>query len=151
MAKSAVSIRVCGGDLEPDEITAALGSAPSMSYRKGDLISPGRSAAVWKYGMWILKASESEPADFEKQVDQLLSTLTLDFSVWRSLGQRYQVDLFCGFFMDHRNQGFTLAVPTLSALVVRGIEPGFEIYAPTPEEEAEYWAKQEGTAHKEPE
>jgi ribosomal protein L19 len=150
MAKSAVSLRVFGDDLEPDEITTVLGSSPSTSYRKGDLISPGRSDAIRKYGMWILKAPDSEPDDFKTQVDQLLSTVTQDFAVWRSLGQRYQVDLFCGFFMDTRNQGFTLAVQTMRALLERGVEPGFDVYAPTPEEEAEYWKKQEGTTGEEP-
>jgi hypothetical protein len=133
MAKSAVSLRVCGDDLEPNEITHALGVAPSTSYRKGDLISPGRSDAIRKHGMWILKETDSEPDEFDKQVEQLLSKLTHDLAVWDSLGQRYQVDLFCGFFMDNGNQGFTLTIETLRALVERGIAPGFDVYAPTPD------------------
>ena len=144
MAKSAVSLRVCGDDLEPDEITNALCYAPSISYRKGDLISPGRSDAIRKYGMWILKEPDSDPDEIDKQVERLLSKLTKNLAIWDSLGQRYQVDLFCGFFMDTRNQGFTLAVATLRSLAERRIAPGFDIYAPTPEEEADYWARQEG-------
>ncbi len=144
MAKSAVSFRVCGDDLEPDEITSALGYAPSTSYRKGDLISPGRSDAIRKCGMWILKEPDSAPEEIDRQVEHLLSKLTNNLAIWDSLGQRYQVDLFCGFFMDTRNQGFTLSVETLRSLAERRIAPGFDIYAPTPEEEAEYWAREEG-------
>ncbi len=99
--------------------------------------------------MWILEVPDAEPESFDMQVDRLLSTLTQDFAVWRSLGQRYEVDLYCGFFMRTTNQGFAVAVETLGALVDRGIELGFDVYAPSPEEEAEYWAQQDVTAEKE--
>lgn len=93
--------------------------------------------------MWSLKAQEAEPESFDSQVSSLLSRLTQDTAIWTNLGRDFQVDLFCGFFMDNRNQGFTLSIETLQALAARGIEPGFDIYAPSPEEEAEYWARQE--------
>jgi ribosomal protein L19 len=89
--------------------------------------------------MWSLNAQEAECESFDSQVSMLLSRLTQDTTIWTSLGREFQVDLFCGFFMDTRNQGFTLSIETLKTLAVRGIEPGFDIYAPSNEEEAEYW------------
>ena len=142
MAKSTASLRVFGDDLDPSEITRLLGSAPSDCYRKGDLVSPKR-ATTRQYGMWSLSASNAEPDDFRLQVGTLLSSVTQDLCVWHSLGQRFQVDLFCGFFMDTGNQGFTLSVETITALAARGIEPGFDIYSPSPEDEEKYLASRE--------
>lgn len=96
--------------------------------------------------MWCLTVPDAEPENYEEQVNQLLAGLTPDLSVWHQLGQRFEVDLFCGFFMDNRNQGFVLSIRTLAALTERGITPEFDVYAPTPEEEAEYWAKQDTDA-----
>jgi len=93
--------------------------------------------------MWLLAATDTEPEAFREQIEALLSKLTDDLKVWRELTETYQVDLYCGFFMDTRNQGFTLSAHSMSLLTARGIEIGFEVYAPSPEEEAEYWATQE--------
>ena len=143
MAKSSVSLRVSGDDLDPDEITMLFGMVPSTSHRKGDLVSPGRGPTIRKHGMWSLKADDAEPEAYDAQIAGLISRLPQDLSVWRSIAEKYQVDLFCGFFMDTTNQGFTLSPKAMSSLAERGIEVGFDIYSPSPEEEAEYWAKQE--------
>jgi Domain of unknown function (DUF4279) len=142
MARSTAALRVSGDDLDPDEITHILGAAPSFSYRNGDLISPGRSEAKRKCGMWLLESAEAEPEDYHAQIAAILSKLTRDLKVWHRLADKYQVDFYCGFFMDTTNQGFTLSLQTMTTLAERRIEIGFEVYTPSPEEEAEYWAKQ---------
>jgi Domain of unknown function (DUF4279) len=134
MAKSAVSLRVFGDNLDPTEITALLGAKPSTSYCKGDLVSPGRSLTIRKHGMWSLKAEDAEPEAFDAQIQGLLARLPDDLNIWRSLADRYQVDLFCGFFMDTTNQGFTLSTKTMACLAERSIEIGFDVYSPSPEE-----------------
>ncbi len=143
MAKSTASLRVFGDELDPDTVTRTLGHEPSQSYRRGDFISPGRRPEQRKCGMWLLAATDAEPEAFEEQIEALLLKLTDDLTVWRKLTEHYQVDLYCGFFMDTSNQGFSLPARSMSLLTARGIEIGFEVYAPSPEEEAEYWAAQE--------
>ncbi len=133
MPRSTVTLRVFGDDLEPNEVSTLLGCEPSGSYRKGDPISPGRSEAQRRYGMWRLKSDDAEPEAYDVQIQSLLAKVTADLQVWLALGKRYQVDLFCGYFMDDSNQGFTLSLATLSALAARGIEPGFDLYAPESE------------------
>lgn len=135
MPKSTVALRVFGDELDPGEVTALLGCEPSLSYRKGELVSPGRSEVRRKYGMWNLKGADSEPEHFDQQIQSLLEKLTPDAQVWHDLGTRFQVDLFCGYFMTESNQGFSLSLATISALATRRIEPGFDLYAPDPEDE----------------
>jgi len=132
--KSTVALRVFADELEPHEVTALLGCEPTRSYRKGDLVSPGRSAATRKYGMWSLVCADSEPEAFDQQIQSLLARLTPDLQVWQSLAAEYRVDLFCGYFMSDSNQGFTLSATTVSALAARQLEIGFDIYSTEPED-----------------
>jgi Domain of unknown function (DUF4279) len=141
MSKSTVSLRVFGEDLEPDALSTLFGCFPDKSYRKGDTVSPRLPEHRRKCGMWSIKAVEAEPEAYDSQIQQVLSRVSQDESVWKSVRESYEVALFCGFFMDTTNQGFCLSVASLEALARRGIQPSFDIYAPTPEEEAEYYAK----------
>jgi hypothetical protein len=142
MAESTVSLRIFGDDLEPEAVSRLLGCTPDSSYRNGDLISPGRSENKRKFGMWSIKATRAESEAYDSQIQQVLSRVSQDRTIWKLLRARFKIDLFCGFFMDTKNQGFCLSVASLEALARLGIEPGFDIYAPTPEEEADYYAKQ---------
>jgi hypothetical protein len=55
--------------------------------------------------MWRLDSPSMESSDFNRQVAELLNSLTQDLSAWQQLSQRYQVDLFCGWFMQEGNEG----------------------------------------------
>ncbi|MCL9861425.1 hypothetical protein MX031_22170, partial [Ralstonia solanacearum] len=50
--------------------------------------------------------------------------------IWRAIAQRYTVDLFCGLFMKHGNEGFSLSPASLLALGLRHVEIGFDLYGP---------------------
>ncbi len=63
------------------------------------------------------------------QIREILSQLSGDLSVWRSITQRYHVDLFCGLFLRESNEGLTLSSQSLAALGERGIEMGMDIYS----------------------
>jgi hypothetical protein len=132
--KSVATLRIFGDNLVPEELTALLGVAPTSSYRKGDThVTRSGSRVVRKTGMWRLEASDREPEDINAQVSELLDRATPDLDVWRGLSQKYDIDLFCGLFMDNTNEGFSLSPTALIALGLRGIEIGFDVYAPSRE------------------
>ncbi len=85
------------------------------------------------FGKWHLEAAPREPEDIDGQISEILGQLTDDLEVWRSIGQRYKVDLFCGLFMKTGNEGLSLLPSSLHALGVRQIEIGFDIYGPDSE------------------
>ena len=130
--RSVATLRVMGDTLIPDEITALLGAQPSEAQTKGDqLVGPktGR-VRIAKFGMWRLHASERQPEDLDSQVQELLGQLTTDLSVWADLARRFDLELFCGLFMEVENEGVLLSPRTLVALGERGIELDLDIYAP---------------------
>ena len=79
---------------------------------------------------WRVAAPDSEGADLDAQVNSILSRLTSDLGVWQQLSSKYQVDLFCGLFLERPNRGVTLRAETMAQLGARGISFGFDIYAP---------------------
>ncbi|WP_026221017.1 DUF4279 domain-containing protein [Thiofilum flexile] len=139
LARSLASLRIAGDDLDPNEITALLGHIPTTQQVKGEVIvgKVTRQVRTVKIGMWRLKATESLPADLDQQIDEVLSKLTPDLSVWEQLSTRYHMDLFCGLFMVESNEGLSISAKSMKALGERGIELGLDIYAPDPEDETD--------------
>lgn len=133
--KSVATLRICGDDLNPAEITDLLALPPTNAQRKGDEFVAPRTGRVRiaKSGMWSLEAADCEPENLDGQVQELLSKTSQDLSVWQKLSARYRIDLFCGLFMAEWNEGLSLSPRTLAALAKRGIEIGFDIYGPLDE------------------
>ena len=128
LARSRAALRLFGDDLQPEEITALLGAPPTASRRRGEQDDRRRNPRHWPTGAWILSADDLVPADPDRQVAQILDQLTADVAVWRSLAARFRVDMFCGWFMDVKNEGTGIAATTLCALGERGIELSLDIY-----------------------
>lgn len=130
VAETAVTLRFFSPDLDPDEVTRLLGSAPSASERRGD-IRPSKSTTriVAKQGMWRLKAERQRPGDLDAQINDLLSRLTDDLGAWRELTSRHNGDLFCGLFLQEGNEGISLEPRTTLAIGQRGLLIDFDIYS----------------------
>lgn len=126
-----VSLRIFGDDLDPDDITAALGREPTRAQLKGGPVG-GRehSKSISPTGGWWLHTEQRTPGDLDGQVRELLGGLTQDLSVWAGLsGRCSRLDLFCGLFLDEGNQGETLSPETLLALGARHISLELDIYS----------------------
>jgi hypothetical protein len=134
--QSVATLRISGEDLDPVEISALLGCTPTKSQRKGDVFTSkttGKSRTE-KCGAWRLEASDREPEDLDGQIAELLGKLTPSLDTWRSIADRYDVILFCGFFMRETNEGVEISPASLAALGQRRIVLGLDIYSPTRED-----------------
>ena len=123
------TLRVVGDDLKPAELTELLGVTPSTSYLKGDVLTSKRGATrAAPTGYWSLEAEDSSPADLDLQVAHLLARLPEEEAVWSRLNERFEIDLFCGWFMQAWNEGTSLQAATLSALAKRGIDLTIDLW-----------------------
>jgi len=113
-----------GDDLNPGELTALLGGTPSTSASKGDVIRGKRIATT---GSWIVRVEPRKPGDLDAQVEELLSPLSKDLSIWRALG-KYRPYLFVSLFLQETNEGIEISAHCLSSLAERGILLGLDIY-----------------------
>ena len=108
-----------------------LGASPTKAQRKGEAIPVKAGERIAIGGSWHLEAAAAEPENLDAQVSELLGKLTENLQVWRSLGARYRVDLFCGWFMNEGDEGVCISPITLRALGERSIELGICVYAPS--------------------
>jgi hypothetical protein len=130
LARSVVTLRIGGDDLNPSELSQLLGATPTFACIKGEPRKLG-GKSIARTGQWNLDATNTEPADLDAQVNEILAKLPSDLDVWRMLCARFAIDLFCGWFMNESNEGLEISAETLSALGDRGVKLGIDLYAPT--------------------
>ena len=132
--KSVATLRIAGDALDPAEVTRLLGCEPTDSYRKGDVKKSKHQDIVRRTGLWRLEASDRQPEDLDAQIAELLGRLSPDLDAWASLAHRFELDLFCGFFMKQGDEGLEVSAASLKALGERGIKLAMCLYAPSLED-----------------
>lgn len=107
-----------------------LGATPTTAQFAGEeLRGSSGTTRTAKFGMWRLTAAETTPGDLDAQVQEILAQLTRDISVWKRLTEHYEIDIFCGWFMEKENEGLGVSATTLRELGVRGIDLSLDIYS----------------------
>jgi hypothetical protein len=139
VARSAVTLRFRGDDLDPPLTSAAFGATPSLAYSKGGpWATPAGKPMTGRRGLWNLSVPDRAPADLDGQIEELLAPLTQDVAVWRDLSTRYDGELFVGLFIstdnglpaaEDFNEGLPIEASTLAAIASRGLAIDFDIYA----------------------
>jgi hypothetical protein len=128
--KTVVSLRFNGDDLDPNELSGALGKEPTIGVKKGSAwISPKGQEIVASSGRWILQTVDEQPGDIDRQIAVLFSGLSDDFTLWRRFAERYNGNIFVGIFLSQFNEGLSISPATLTAIGARGLELGLDIYA----------------------
>jgi hypothetical protein len=127
-----VTVRIAGDALDPTEITHLLGATPAFAARKGEQVGRRHRTVTQRSGIWTYRLPNEPPADWDLDdaIAALLASLPGDVAIWRSLGQRFDTDVFCGFFMQRDNHGVELRPNTLALLAERGLTLELDIYGP---------------------
>jgi hypothetical protein len=129
LSKTAATFRVFGDDLEPDEITKLLGKKPDRAERKGEeRLTPNGKKLIARTGSWRIKVERRAPGDLDGQIAELLEGMTDDLSAWQQVTSRFQVDIFCGLFLEGTNEGLPISAASTALLGSRGISLDFDIY-----------------------
>lgn len=138
MSRLAISVRVQGDDLDPEEITRVLGATPKFAARKGDQVRRGERTVTQRSGIWVFGLTEEPSPEWELNdaMVAILGRLSSDLQVWASLAARFKLDVFCGLFMSSDNQGADIAPVTLRLLAERGLTLDLDVYGPPPGETA---------------
>ena len=131
LSTSTATFRVCGDDLNPEEITILLGCEPSQFQTKGEVFRSKKSGkeGVAKIGMWRLAADDRQPADIDAQVIEIINKLPSGIDIWKQLAAKYQLDILCGYFMTNSNEVFFLKPELMQTLSSREITLKMDIYA----------------------
>ena len=124
-------LRLGGDSLVPEDVTRLLGHSPTLARTKGQEVGRTNTGSVLvaNTGQWHLSASNQSPGDFDAQVEEILSKLSQDFSIWHSLTSQFKADMFCGLFCEESDEGISISAKSLAALGNRGIELALCIYS----------------------
>jgi hypothetical protein len=133
---SKITLRLSGEELDPDQITGILGCAPTLTHRRGLPISSHEGSHLARKGRWHLEIASRDlhgRDDVEDGIKALLEQLPSDLALWASLTSMYEVDVFCGLFLEADNRGFAVSAKTSKLLSDRHLNIGFDIYFDPPE------------------
>lgn len=121
-----VSLRFTGDELDPSEISAALGCDPSHAIRQGEEIESQHFIAHSPTGVWLLRSDGKDTLD--EAIQDLLGRMNLDVAVWNDLTRRFRAEFFVGLFSDTSEAGLTIPAMTIRQLSDLGLAIAFDVY-----------------------
>ena len=132
LQRAIVSLYISDDDLDPQEITDLLGGKPRLAVRKGEAFTGHRGDQIAaRAGKWLFGGDwENEPS-IGKQIEILLSQLTQDLGVWKSVTDRLDCYVSVGGYVRDWTGGITLEPHILMLMAERGLTIDFDLYAPT--------------------
>ena len=129
VSETSAYLRFLGDDLDPDELTTAIGIKPDEARRRGAaFVNPAGIARTARTGMWGRAAKRHQPGDLDRQVRELLLAGTAQLEVWRMFSKRFGGELFCGLHLNEWNEGLNLGPEVLVLLSERGLALALDIY-----------------------
>jgi hypothetical protein len=135
ICQSAASLRIVGIELQPMEISRILRCRPTQTREKGEVVKyPSGREQTFTCGSWLLTAERTEPVDLDGQIKCLVAQMSDNPEVWKTLTSSYDVDMFCGAFMQSGNARLSISAETMLALGLRGIALCLDIYSPEDED-----------------
>ena len=122
-----VTLALYSEELEPEEVSRALGVEPTSAHRRGE--SPGSRSPPYLSGAWLLTkhGRDAEPA--EAIIDRLLKQLPEDPAVWRDLRIRHKIQFRFGLHMTGWNKGLSIPLKQVTRIAELGASMEFDIYA----------------------
>lgn len=107
----AVSIRIIGDGLDPNEITKLLNIEPSEAHKKGDEnVKKSKSGKLMVFspfdtGLWAYSSCEDKEVSLESHIKCLLTVFEPSWEKLKDICNRgYRIDLFCGVFSSSNGQ-----------------------------------------------
>jgi hypothetical protein len=119
----AVALCVYGPTLEPEEITALLGVAPTHAHRAGErakLKQPPGSK-----GAWIREIRRFEPVEPDRMFEELFDGMNAEASVWLALAKRFELRVD---FAVHTDVGATFRLNPETLARIASLGASFQIY-----------------------
>ena len=126
--KYKITLRIFGSEgFDPEYLTKLLGCRPTMAEVKGQRVVSPTGTRTAMENRWSLTV-ESTGEELEQGITGLLNRLPSSLDLWRTLTQRYHVDLYCGLFLRTSKRGFGLSPQVSRMLSDRNLGIGFDLY-----------------------
>ncbi len=122
------SITLTGEDLDPEQVTDALGITPTKTWRIGDPIQ--NTLLKRKHSGWSVATPRQVSLDLAKQVRDLLRELEPKFPAIAALRERlgFAVEVSCAIYIYGDTPSMHLDREILSMVERLGAEIDFDLY-----------------------
>src|SRR2546423_15709456 len=128
-ASTYATLRVFSDTSSPEEVSEALGVAPTRSHLKGEEFGPGSRRSA---NGWFLESSHAvDSRDLRRHIDWLLDQVSAAGDAWPDLvagGAR--ADIFCYWESRSGHGGPQLSPSQMERLSEFGLSVGLDIYFP---------------------
>lgn len=133
MIRVEVRFRLRSSELDPVEVTQALGITPSFARARG--VEDPRTGRKQPTGVWLLKSGEPEESDGEDGLDcrlrSLLDQLEGKAEAVRQLVQTgYRADFYCSCYMQTESEGAEISAATIGRIAALGASLGLSVWIP---------------------
>lgn len=126
--EATVSLRIFGDDLNPEEISRMLNCEPTEAYRKGYVITTTMRPRTVRTGQWFLSVKRNALQTIEEQILELFAKLPQDLTVWNDLHKSFDVDIYCGAWLNGWNRDVFFSPNLLRQMSDRQLQIGIAIY-----------------------
>ncbi len=121
-------------DLHVDDVTRAMGIAPSRAWNRGQ---PGSYREEMSYSGWDLNSPLGRgDHDVHAHIDALLGVLEARAAVVRSMADRYEAGISCIGFFSAVDPTFHLSRATIARVAALGLCVDFELECVHDEEQS---------------
>ena len=129
-AKScSVTLRIASRDMEVDEITSAMGVAPSESHSIGDVISSRSPTPRFRCeSLWLLVFDVPEERPLEEHIDAFLTFAEQKKPELSGLSSKCDIEAFCCFSTFNGQGGYVLNHTLMQKMSATGIDFVFDLY-----------------------
>ncbi len=123
------SLRVFSESLAFADLVAVLGE-PTKGYDIGDLVSPRRPDGPRRTSAhWCLRSAAPRTQPLDEHIAELITFVEVHSREFGELGDKVQIDVFCGVFTGDDSQGgFTLGSDLIRRLGDLNLDVGFDLY-----------------------
>lgn len=120
---SSIALTFQGDELDPDEVSKALGRSPTMHARQGDVVtsSLGMGSGLAKTGYWSLRTEWGSDQAPDDKIRKLLMSLTGDTRTWLTLARSCPGSLVCHIEPAGGRQALRLSSEVLADIAARGL------------------------------
>jgi len=126
-----VGLTISGDDLDEAEISAMLGMAASLFFKKGEPLSPRsqkeRSTSTWSIDFYQPAGKPVWPS-LEEALRYMIERLLPKRDALLELRERYSMDAYCGHFGSGFGGGPSITPETLGVLSQLGLTLTIKTY-----------------------
>jgi hypothetical protein len=124
--KFRVTLAIYHPELEPDEVSARLGAAPTKSHRRGE--SSRQGSPPLPTGGWFLRREALPPFLPSDAIVGLFAGLPAHADFWVALRSDYKVQIRVAVHTDGWNRGFSLSPAAIACIAATGVEVDLDLY-----------------------